>query len=786
MVARVQDGQGIPASPKAAAPGAAEAGEQGFLDATLDLLTDLRVLEIALASAIVLTLLVLFFSLRSSLRKLQGRRLLVKYLDGVQSQSAGDPDSAASLLKEVVEADPENIGARIALGEALAQLGRSAEAHEQHSEAQESFGVSGPGIELAMIEDLRDAGATPEALESIERALDKFPRDAAIARCAFEIRSEAGLYEGALEVGRRIATRESDASLRASLAHVAAQAGIRRLAKKDRDGAERLFREATSFDGANREAASGLELLSGDARSALMPRVVPSLESRGGPAALATPENGAAASLRRQIAVVEAHEGATPAPAAGAAVARDFATILGFFPDARCPQCGAARDPALPACPSCGSEEPPIASEPGLEEALADPVAVIDEIEQNERWFSRLADALRRGDDSVHDALLEGGHRSIVPVLRVARTHAANPMLETLLVKLGQRAPASLIEARDKLNAESKGLLEGGRALIERASGLNSKRSVDDVLAPVFRALGESARTTIEEILGKPTRIADRALRQLVLDWHVGIAELDSFQKLGRRFAPVEIVRRFNETPDDALVPLFEQLPSGPCFLRDAVLADPALDKPRALVRAALRACSANAKAMHRWKELFFSRGPGQRVLGHLVTALAGERRAAAEGLLEAFRHQAIEQVVAAFANPEAREDAAMHAYRRLLEHTGAEASDPLVRCFGSSPGEADDRVIEALAAIGKSAVAKLEAAYRGKVGWLSAIGAKRFLGRHPRACIARAIAAISHRAAAKSLDRLRAWESEAELASLLSELIRSRGEGAFDARGDA
>lgn len=737
--------------------------ERGFWRTVLDTLEDPTVLEIGAITLLVLALVLAFWSLRRNLRKLQGRRLLVKYLDGVQAQSAGDPELAAKLLHEVVEVDPENLGARLAYGEALSQLGRSAEAHEQHVEAQESFGASGPGIEIALIAQLRAAGEVHEALERAKRALEKFSKNEAILRLAWEVRSEAGLYEAALEVGRKLSTRRSDPLLRAGLASVAVQAGMRCLARKDREGAERLFREALGYEPQHAEAQSGLELLSGDARAALLPRA---LASSDAPLALPVPDPSARARL------VE-----TAAPGGEAPGQRRLAAILSFFPDARCANCGASRVAAEAMCGACGSVGPAIFGEDGLDEELEDPALAIDEIEENDRWFTRLADALRRGDDSVHRALLEGGERAITPILRVAIASASNPELEALLVQLGRLHPGALLEARDTLAIESKRVLEGGRQLLERASGLPSRRSVDDVLAPVFLSLGEPARDAIAEVLAQPTKIADRGVRGLVLDWFVGLADLDAFQELGRRFAPVEIVRRLNHTPADALVPLFETMPAGRSFLRDAILLDPALDRPRALVRAALRAGSRDAKALVRWRELFAARGPGQRVLGHLVSALRTPERAHdASTLLEGFKHEALEQMVSTFADPDV-EPAQLEVLARLIQSTGQDGAEALVRCFSSSPSEADDRVIEVIASIGKPAISKLESAYRGKVGWLGAIGAKRFLARHPRGCIARAIAAISHRSAHRALERLASWESEPDLASLLRELMRRHEE---------
>ncbi|MCA8971455.1 MAG: hypothetical protein KDC95_16810 [Planctomycetes bacterium] len=731
-----------------------------------DTLADPKTLQLLLVVAIVVALLIALWSLRRGLRRIEGRKRIVQYLDGVAALWSGDPEVAVKLLSDVVDADPANVGARIAYGEALERLGRHAEAHEQHVEANESFGVEGPGIELAIVRDLHAAGAEADALERVQSALARHPRDARLLRLAFEIQSEAGQYDAALDTGRRLLQRSAGDGLEKALAAVAVQGGLHALGRHDQDRATKFFRDALAFDRDNVDATRALSLMHGDARAALLPG---RLDGDSGEHVRALPLHEGEHNAVATVAIDQTGHAAPAVPR------RTLAAILAFFPDAVCAKCGASRDSDVTVCPSCGRSSRRVHADDGIDEELLDVRLALDEIEQNERWFQRLAERLVSGDNSVHTTLARGGTRALTALLRLAQQTQANPDLETTLVAIGRERPQALLDVRAAALGDSKRMLEGSRTFLERASGIQSRRSVDDVLAPVFRALGAPAREAITDVLGQASAIADRGLRGLIIDYFVGLADLEAFDDLGRRFAPVEIVRRLNLIPDDSLVALFEQLPAGRSFLRDAILADPALDRPRALVRASLSAGNRDSRNIVRWKELFAARGPGQRVLGFLVDALRSlETCATGEALLEHFRHEALERLVAAFADPEA-DVSRLEPHARLLRAAGTESADALVRCFSSAPSEADERVIALLAELGKPATAKLEAVYRGKVGWLGALGAKRFLAKHPRACIARAIASTKGRGAEKALERLAAWESEPDLVSTIREFLRRR-----------
>ena len=234
----------------------AESGWRGVLD----WLEDPLVLEVAAISLGVILILGMIWSVRSSLTKLHGRRHIVKYLDGIEAALAGDPKMAAALLGEVVTADPENLGARLYLGDALRKLGRPVEAHRQHVEAREVSENDGPALQLRLIQDLHAAGESADALDRLEQALERWPRDRELLGEALEVFSSSGRFEDALRAGRSLQSSAPDSSRRERLASLACQVAYQRLQRGDRESAARFFREALTNDGEHELARIGLAI----------------------------------------------------------------------------------------------------------------------------------------------------------------------------------------------------------------------------------------------------------------------------------------------------------------------------------------------------------------------------------------------------------------------------------------------------------------------------------------------------------------------------------------------
>ena len=447
---------------------------------------------------------------------------------------------------------------------------------------------------------------------------------------------------------------------------------------------------------------------------------------------------------------------------------RGLQTIASLLPSGRCTRCGAVRSAAPGPCQSCGTLGK-VAHGDDDEREIDDADALLDEIDENEAWFQALSERLKRGDDEAEHELRESGGRALPALLAAyaeARLEDKDSRLMALCVEIGRREPQLLIEAQRSFASESR----------PRLSRLLQRGDAEHALGAVFRALGPDVRSTFEAVVADPVGLADSSLRELVLDYFVGLADAEAFETLASRFSPVEIVRHLNRVPDSELVPLFSKLREGRSFLREAILEDAALDRPAALVAAAL---SADDSAVEAWVSLLKRRGPGTRVARALVQALDedGAEAERAETFLERFARSARELLVAAFADP-ATAERALPALRRLLQSAGRAAIPELVQVFAANPTPVDDRTAELLQGFGEVALRDLEAAYRGSAGWLGMLGARLFRAKHPRTMILRTIAGIGGTKARLTLRRLQDAESDAELASLIGQLLRDQGHG--------
>ncbi|MFQ5507358.1 MAG: hypothetical protein ACE5F1_21545, partial [Planctomycetota bacterium] len=361
--------------------------------------------------------------------------------------------------------------------------------------------------------------------------------------------------------------------------------------------------------------------------------------------------------------------------------------------------------------------------------------------------------------------LLEGGDRGIFSLLTIA-VGVGDPhgLLSQLLVELGARHPETLLHVRQRINERS-------RRVLQRMRGT---RKCDELLGPVLRRLGPEPMGFFQRLLSQPDTLADRGLRGLIIDYFVGCGDIQAFEGLARRFSPVEIVRHMNRRiPAEELGQLFARMPEESSFLRDAILADPALDRPEAFARA-LSLC--REKDVQRFEKLFEERGADPRLISELVLLLngPGDANRRAEQVLARFLPTAIDYLVASYADPETPAHA-LEAIRRLLRGQGADAVGELVRCLGSNPAEVDDRVILALVDLGEGALEEIESSYRQQMGWLGKLGLLH--GRHPRSCLIRAVASIPGARAFGVLQRLLTSETDAELRSILREALRqSRG----------
>ena len=733
------------------APGA-EAGTAGAETAPpsaaqdlLDTLADPALLELVFLAALVAWALWMLLALRSALGRLHGRKQLAGYLEGVEAVLAGDPLSGSKLLAPVVAEDPENLGARLALGEAHAALGKPAEAHREHLEARQIFAAEGHKLQLAIVRDLRAAGELGEAQLAVDEALRSAPRDLALQQEAWEIKLEAGRFEEALPHGRQLLGARPDPGLRRRLAHAAARAGSLRLQRSEMGEAKKLFHAALGYDPENHEARKGRILLGEESAEA------------GELLRLPTPETALVPVDAENQPLVEVEEDA-----------RSGVPALRYFPECVCSGCGAAVSRAQQmqarfVCDVCGKEAAPVYSDDAMVGRLDDAGALLDEIEENERFVRRLAEDGAAGNEVAERQLRELGAAAVPACLDVALAGHSTEKLQGVLLESARSHPEQLLRWRR----------ETLRSLEQQLLGRFQRSQIDDLLGPVLRRLGSEILPWLREQLQGAPEIGDPSFRGLIVNGYVGTRDLMAFEDLAARLSPVEIVRHLNRIPDEELAPWIAALPAGPSYAREAILLDTSLESDRAF---ALALASIDEARVAELASVLTLRGPEDELLRALTEMLEFERQAAerAEAVLQSFGAEALSELVAAFADP-GRERSRTRV-RRLIHAAGARAVPLLARCFGGAPAEGDQRTIELIAEIGNPAIALLAESYRSRPRWFGFVPARRSSTRHPRACKLRALAHIGTQLARDTLAHLADEESDGELQSLARELQRNPG----------
>jgi len=707
----------------------------------LEFLEDPVVLEIAALSILAILAMWLFFSLRASLRSLRGRRQLVDYLDGLEALLAGDPERARKRLTPVVEIDPDNLGARLALGEALYELDNPAEAHRQHIEAHQVFQAESPSVHLSLSKDLRMAGEHVDALGHLDKALEKRPRDDKLLQESWSLRDEMGRFEEAYAAGHLLFSKRGSDVDRRRLAQTAAKAGEQALHLAHSRDAKDWFEKALHLDPENLAARRGSLML--DPRELL-----------------------SAADFLPEVALLVDGKLDT----SEAEPAKLERKLLSLFPEAECPACGAARLLEVQGpCPSCESEKLPVFPESQGFGRFEDPEALLDEIEENRAWFERLARRCAAGEEGAKAEIRDASGRAVLPLLVVylaEETGAGREQLAQILIELGNRHPEQLLSARTWMKERRNKVLDF----------LTGVPNLDRELGTLFRRLGPEALPAFQELLDHGVGLEDPGLRELVIDYFLALGNLESFQRLAPRYSPVEIVRHLNRVPAADLVPMIQELPEGSSFLRDAILMDPNLDHDGALVEAFARCAD---DSVERFVDLIQQLGPSRDLLSGMVALLGREELVAirARDLCRQHVEKALRFLVAAYADP-ATIDTALPHIEELLLGSGRLSVKELVRVFGSSPSYSDDRCIRLLARLPKEAIPAIQDAYEQQISLLGKLQSVLFRGKHPRRCLIRALELNPSASADLSLDQILRAESDAELVSLIREALRVRKEG--------
>lgn len=722
------------------------AGDGSFWQWLLSVGREPGVAEVMLALLVLGTAFWFWWRMAALVRDARSREALGDYLLGVEQALHGDLDGAHERLTSVVTNDPENHYARLLLGKVLAERGAPEEAHKQHVCLKTAFGVDSAENELLLAQSLLAAGLPREAAEAAQRALQQAPDHAAGWDFVYRARLQCGDFEGALPAGRRLLELVRDGNRRQHLAddiaRTLAQAGNHRLARGDAAGAGTFLQDAQRLS----PSADAVTLLA---------------------ARLAAERTGVGAAVQALLADARTPSGAlvptrTPAPAP--ATGLPSATFPGLVPESRwaCRACGAPLPDRVVECPRCHAGQSARLGEPRLVEEIESPLHAMDAIDVNDAHVQRLVHRWLDGkpDDrkAARAELLELREIAVPALLRAAwhgSGHAQEAAIEVLRAMGPAIAPA-LFAASDALGNE-------------RILPLGS-RSPAALVGRVVQGFDRSALPHVEPLFAS----ARAEHRKILIDFFLGLADLEQFQLVLERFPPMEILHRLNKADAEVLRRFLQAVPRGH-FLAESLLREGTFYRDEELLAAMPGAADPEVL-----RAVMLARGPTPGSTKVLVAALSQEPLAdVAERVLGDLGPGALDFVLAAFADPES-EAGERQRLARVLVRLGPAAATEVADSFGPEPSALDDDLRAILVGIGDGAVAPLQTAYE-RSGWLEKVSIG-LISRHTnrRVQIVLALRAIGTPAAQASLRSLADAERDPNLRLRLQAALHELGGAAL------
>jgi tetratricopeptide (TPR) repeat protein len=684
------------------------------------------VVELLVSSAVIAAVVIVWWRLARLVGGASSRTALQDYLLGVEQALHGDLEGAHERLQKVIAQDPENHYARLLLGKVLADLGEPAQAHKQHLFLQRAFHIDSAENDLLLAQSLLAAGMAGEAAEAAERALQRAPERASGWEFVYRARLQSGDFDAAAAAGKRLLelVRDGERSeqLRTDVAHTFAQSGIGKLSGGDRIAAAAALQHAKRLD----DGASGIALLSARLDVA-----------QGGVAATVQALLGDDTQRSVRGDLVPARAGANLPVVAGVAGERlPMATFAGLVPASRwrCRACEVPLDGPVAECPRCRSQKGSVLLEPSLVGPVESPTHTMDAVDENEAYVRRVVrQALEEPGSPARGEVLQLREAAVQELLAQAwqRDNERRDAAIALLREMGPAIAPALFAASDTL--EQQRLLPIGSrspaALVGRVV-----QGFDRTALPHFASLFASA---------KPEH------RKILIDFFLGLHDLDEFQIVLERFPPLEILHRMNRADAEVLRRFLEAVPEGH-FVAETLLLEPTFDR-EACVLAAIPG-AVHPVALER---ALLRRGASRSLTGELIASLGDARLGAtAARLLSGFGEAVIDHVLAAFTDPE-RDAGDRARLRELLTAAGPVAVERLCLCFGPEPMALDDELCAIVAAMGDAAVLPLQAAF-GHSGWVERITIG-LISRHTnrRVQIVRTLQAVGTPAAQRALREL-------------------------------
>lgn len=705
------------------------------------------VVESLLALTLLATLVFVWWRLTRLVTGARSRQALADYLLGVEQALHGDLKGAHRRLESVVQTDPQNHYARLLLGKVLAELGEPEAAHTQHLYLQKAFGIQSIENDLLLAQSLLGAGMPSEAAEAAERVLQRAPDRASGWDFVYRARLQTGDFDAAAAAGRRLLEllREGPVrtQLRADLARTFAQAGATKLEGGDRGAAVAALQAAERLDG----RAAGVPLLA---------------------ARLAAASKGVDAAVRELLIdgedapLLPATTSRVPAVVADRrSSGLPLAALAGLVGPERwsCRACALPLPSEVAECPRCRCQDPARLAEPDLVAAVATPAHTMDAIDVNDAHVQRLVRALLDGEGppraEARAQLLDLRERAVEELLRQA-WHRAGPEQEAAIEVLRAMGPSiapALFAASDAL--EQARLLPMG------------SRSPAALVGRVVQGFDRSALPHVGPLFAS----ARPEHRKILIDFFLGLADLQEFQIVLERFPPLEILHRLNKADAHVLQRFLQAVPPGH-FLADTLLLEPAFHR-EAVVLAAIP----GAPRPEVLRQVLRRRGASRSLTDVLIEALEEAALAdVAEQLLGDLGEPVLDHALGAYTDlerPASQRTRLGAAIRRI----GAAAVARLAASFGPEPTALDDELRALLIAIGDAAVPLLQEAY-GQSGWLEKVSIG-LISRHTnrRVQIVATLRELGSAPARAALANLLAGERDANLRLRLQQALHDLGE---------
>ena len=698
------------------------------------------VVETLVALLLVTLLALVWWRLSGLVRRARSRAAIRDYLLGVEQAQSGDLPGAEKRLTRVLAEDPENHYARLLLAKVLAERGEAAAAHKHHVFLQRAFGVDSPRNDLWLAKSLLLIGHHAEAADAAGRAARLRPGDAEVHEFLFRASLAAGDHLAAARAGQRtlqlLPTGPRAQHFGAEVAGVLARAGVEQVAIGELSMAEQCLRKAQALDA----EAEDVALLS--------VRLLAAHQGEGPVLRALLDEPTVAANP--QLPVL-AQSVIAPAVGGPRALARLMSPQRW-----RCEACGKPLPTPVPECPRCSARGRVVVTEPLLFAALISPTQALDAIEQNRSFVQRtvqlaLDGATKEERNAAAATLLELREKAVEALLGEAwsRGDEAAAAIE-LLRAMGPAITATLFAAAQ--NLEGKRLLPLGR-------------SPAALVGRIVQGFDREALPHVEELFSH----APPEYRKVLIDYFLGLADLDKFQLVLEWFPPLEILQRLNKSDEAVLVRFLQAVPAGH-FVAEALLLEAAFYREDAVLRALPGAVDAAGL-----EAVLLRRGPTRTLTKELLKALGDAAlQAAAMRLLGRFGLDVLDHVLAAFADEDCA-DVVRSRLGQLLSAMGPGAVERLCGAFGPEPTSFDEVLQGVLASMGEAAVPALAAAYsRSSMLERFTIG---LLPRHNnrRVQILKALAAIDAPSSLDALRDLREHEKDPNLKLRLQHLLHQR-----------